>query len=92
MEFAFDPEKSQQNRDKHGIDFVEAQGLWEDTKSKVILARSENEIRLMRIGILKGKFWSAIYALREGRVRLISVRRSRNSEEEYYSEGTGPEV
>ena len=35
--------------------------------------------------------WSAIYALRDGRVRLISVRRSRKNEETYYREGTGPE-
>ena len=26
--FEFDPAKSAANRDKHGIDFVEAQGLW----------------------------------------------------------------
>ena len=28
MQFEFDPAKSAANRDKHGIDFVEAQGLW----------------------------------------------------------------
>ncbi len=92
MEFEFDPEKSRQNFEKHGIDFVNARRLWKDTKSKVILARSEDENRLMRIARLKGKCWSAVYTLREGRVRLISVRRSRKSEKDYYSSGTGPEV
>jgi uncharacterized protein len=28
--FEFDPAKSESNRSKHGIDFVEAQGLWDD--------------------------------------------------------------
>jgi uncharacterized DUF497 family protein len=29
-EFEFDPVKSLSNKDKHGIDFVEAQELWND--------------------------------------------------------------
>jgi len=28
MQFEFDPQKSAVNKDKHGIDFVEAQALW----------------------------------------------------------------
>lgn len=28
--FEFDPDKSQSNREKHGIDFVLAQKLWND--------------------------------------------------------------
>jgi uncharacterized protein len=28
MQFEFDPKKSEGNKLKHGIDFVEAQGLW----------------------------------------------------------------
>jgi uncharacterized DUF497 family protein len=30
MKFEFDPAKSASNKDKHGIDFVEAQVLWAD--------------------------------------------------------------
>jgi uncharacterized DUF497 family protein len=30
MRFEFDPVKSTANKDKHGIDFVEAQVLWND--------------------------------------------------------------
>jgi hypothetical protein len=29
VEFEFDPGKSAANREKHGIDFVEAQVLWQ---------------------------------------------------------------
>ena len=34
MEFEFDARKSENNKAKHGIDFVEAQALW---KSKQVL-------------------------------------------------------
>ena len=30
LRFAFDPAKSAANKLKHGIDFIEAQALWED--------------------------------------------------------------
>jgi uncharacterized protein len=30
MKFEFDPEKSNHNKKKHGIDFLEAQTLWDD--------------------------------------------------------------
>jgi uncharacterized DUF497 family protein len=31
MNFEFDPEKSDTNKLKHGIDFVKAQELWNDS-------------------------------------------------------------
>jgi len=31
MEFEFDHKKSESNKRKHGIDFYEAQKLWDDT-------------------------------------------------------------
>ena len=30
MEFEFDPAKSESNLEKHGVDFVQAQQLWQD--------------------------------------------------------------
>ena len=30
MDFEFDPKKSDINKSKHGIDFYEAQALWDD--------------------------------------------------------------
>jgi len=30
MKFEFDINKSNQNKEKHGIDFIEAQALWEE--------------------------------------------------------------
>ena len=30
MEYEFDPLKSESNREKHGVDFVQAQELWQE--------------------------------------------------------------
>ena len=84
MEFEFDPEKSQANREKHGIDFVDAQQLWFDDMLLEIQARTTDEPRFLIIGRIREKHWSAIVTYREGRTRIISVRRSRIEEVELY--------
>jgi len=84
MDFEFDLLKSQDNAAKHGIDFEEAQFLWQDEKRIVVKARSETESRYALIAHYSGKLWTAIYTVRENRIRIISVRRSRHGEEEGY--------
>ena len=84
MEFEFDERKSQSNKKKHGIDFVEAQALWDDPELLEIPLKAEDEPRLLMVGQIGGKHWSAIVTRREPRVRIISVRRSRNEERELY--------
>ncbi len=86
MDFEFDAAKSKTNREKHGIDFVEAQQLWEDEDRLEIPARTEDEPRYVLIATLKQKLWSAFFTYRKGRVRLISVRRARKEERERYHE------
>ncbi|QEY60262.1 BrnT family toxin [Pseudomonas sp. C27(2019)] len=83
-EFEFDEAKSQANLDKHGIDFVAAQELWKDPHLLEIRAKSEDEPRFALIGKVGEKHWSAVVTYREGRIRLISVRRSRKKEVEFY--------
>ncbi len=84
MEFEFDEIKSQKNKVKHGLDFVEAQVLWEDVDLVEIPARTEDEPRLLVIGKIESKLWSAIITYRNGKIRIISVRRSRTGEREIY--------
>lgn len=85
MIFEFDPQKSAANRTKHGLTLQEAKELWSVTGVEV-RARTEDEPRFLRIGKLKGKFYSCIYTVRHGVIRLISARRSRNEEEKIYTE------
>ena len=84
MEFEFDEAKSQANKGKHGIDFVAAQALWLDETLVQIPARTEDEPRFVVVGMISGKYWSAVITYRGERVRLISVRRARVEEVEIY--------
>ncbi|GGY78329.1 BrnT family toxin [Marinobacter zhanjiangensis] len=49
-DFEFDQAKSQANLNKHGIDFVVAQGLWKDPYLLETRERSEDESRFLLIG------------------------------------------
>lgn len=82
--FEFDPAKSESNRTKHGIDFVEAQSLWDDPMLLEIPARTDDEPRNLVIGLIDGKHWSAVMTYRENHIRLISVRRARAEEVALY--------
>jgi len=84
MEFEYDPKKSASNKAKHGIDFEQAKALWADDRLVDIAARDEEEPRRLAIGKIAGRLWTAVFTMRAGKVRLISVRRSRDGEIEYY--------
>ena len=84
MEFEFDAQKSTANKAKHSIDFVEAQALWDDPDLIEIPARTSDEPRVLVIGKIEGRLWSAIFTYRSEHVRLISVRRSRREEVAIY--------
>lgn len=88
MTFDFDPVKSIINKQKHGIDFVEAQALWLDENLIEIPARTTDEPRFMVIGKIENKHWSAIFTYRSQSIRIISVRGSRREEIQLY-ESTG---
>ena len=80
MEFEFDPNKSAANKEKHGLDFVEAQGIWLDDRSLDLLAVSSGEPRRLAIGLIGERHWTAVRSLRGGTIRIIPVRRSRKNE------------
>jgi uncharacterized DUF497 family protein len=84
VKFEFEPEKSDKNKKKHGIDFYEAQGLWDDTDLIEIPAKTQDEPRFLVIGKIAGKHWSGIINYRGDNVRIISVRRSRKEEVDLY--------
>ena len=84
MQFEFDARKSRSNQLKHGIDFIEAQQLWDDPDLIVVPARTTDEQRLLAVGQIEDLHWSAIVTLRNDRLRIISVRRSRKEEIQLY--------
>ena len=84
MRFEYDPDKSTENKRKHGIDFEEAQALWADPELVEIPARTSDEPRWLLIGKIGERHWSAVVTRRDENIRLISVRRSREEEARIY--------
>ena len=84
MNFEYYPDKSAANKIRHGIDFKESQALWRDPWLIEAPARTDDEPRLLMVGRLRGKHWSAVCARRGDNVRIISVRRARKREIEHY--------
>lgn len=84
MEFEYDENKSLSNLNKHGIDFKEAQRLWEDENALIIPAKIiESEIRYAMIAKLNGKCYLTVCTRRD------SVRRCRKNEEKHYETDIG---
>jgi len=84
MEFEFDHKKSESNKRKHGIDFYEAQKLWDDTDFIEIPVKTSDEPRFIVIGKISGKYWSGVITYRNEKIRIISVRRARKEEVDIY--------
>jgi uncharacterized DUF497 family protein len=82
--FEFDNAKSKVNLAKHGIDFIQAQLIWDDPGLVEIEANSEDESRALVIGRIELKHWSAVITYRGDTIRIISVRRSRATEVALY--------
>ena len=84
MEFEFDKQKSEINLKKHGIDFIEAQNIWDDPDRIEIPAKTIDEERFLIIGKISDKYWSCVITYRSEKVRIISARRSRQEEIDIY--------
>lgn len=84
MKFEWDPQKSQFNLVKHGIDFETATNLWLDENRIEIWAPHPVEDRSIVIGKHQNKLWTAIFTMRGNAIRIISVRRARKKEGRLY--------
>ena len=83
MIFEFDPKKSKVNKEKHEIDFIEAQALWENPVVR-LSSKKKGEPRELAIGRIGSIFWTAIITGRNEKIRIISCRRSRDEEKKIY--------
>jgi len=85
MIFEYDKNKSNSNELKHNICFEEAKELWEDPYSfEIPSPQSEDENRFLVLGKINYKNYTAIITYRNTNIRIISVRRSRKKEIEFY--------
>jgi uncharacterized DUF497 family protein len=87
VHFEFDRTKSAANKAKHGIDFVEAQVLWDSAVVEGEARAKDGEVRGFAIGKIGDKVWIAIFTRRGDAgnvIRLISVRRATPKEQVFY--------
>jgi len=80
--FEYDERKSRSNKRKHGIDFHQAEQLWEG-RTLTLRSTKLGEERLLVIGMIGAEYFTAIITMRgadKETIRIISVRRSRNEE------------
>ena len=82
----WDERKRLANIEKHGIDFIECFSFFDApylrVKAKV---GRDGEERWMGLGVIREDLVVAvIYCLRDGAIRLISVRRAHETERRYY--------
>jgi uncharacterized protein len=60
------------------------QKLWDDTDFIEIPEKTSDEARVVVIGKISEKHWSAVITYRSENIRIISVRRSRKEEIDIY--------
>ena len=84
--FEWDAKKSKQNQKKHGVSFSDALEIWQANHLTADdIARSKDgESRNATIGFIQGKLFTAIWAKRGEKIRIISVRRARDGEKEIF--------
>lgn len=86
MRYEWDEEKNQTNKSKHGVDFETATRMWDDPDRIEIQTAFSEENRVILIGKIDKKLWTAVFTLRNDAYRIISVRRSRKKEIMLYEE------
>ena len=86
MDIAFDPAKDVANVEKHGVSLAFGVRLFDDDDHVVIASHRliDGEARFKVIGAVEARVWTAVYVVRGGRVRFISVRRSNDGERRAY--------
>lgn len=88
MEYQWDSNKAEINKKKHGIDFADAVGMFEDEwvltlKEQII----NNEQRFASIGIdFLGRIIVVVYTYRNNEIRIISARNATKNERKIYEQ------
>jgi len=82
MSYQWDPKKAASNLKKHGIDFADAVGVFEDDWAMTIEEQDvEGEQRFVSIGMdFLGRVLTMVYTYRDSDIRLISARHATKSE------------
>ncbi len=82
MDFEFASAKDIINREKHGVSLVLGTEVLTNLVGEMLDDRhSYGEIRMNAFGLVQGRLYVCTYTIREGRIRLISVRKANTREQ-----------
>jgi uncharacterized protein len=87
--FEWDPNKAALNVAKHGVAFEEATSVFADPMFVTVVddEHSMDEERYITIGLsVQGRLLMIAHTDRDGRLRIISVRKATKDEEQFYAE------
>jgi uncharacterized DUF497 family protein len=86
--YCWDTTKAKRNLQKHGVDFADAVGVFEDARALTIEdSTSEDEQRWVSIGMdCLGRVLVVVYTWRGDTIRLISARPATPRERQQYEE------
>ena len=93
MEFEWDEEKAESNKDKHGVSFTEAETVFADPLALTGYDpdHSNEEDRYITMGTsLEGRLLVISHTDRNDRVRIISAREASRRERRDYEDGNFP--
>jgi len=88
MNYQWDPKKATSNLRKHGIEFADAVGIFEDDWALTIKEQHvEGEQRFVSIGLdFLGRLIVVVYTYRNDNIRIISARRTTKRERKSYEQ------
>jgi uncharacterized DUF497 family protein len=85
--FEWDEAKRMANIAKHDIDFEQAKEIWQGQFVEIPSPQQEHgEERLLAFGEIDGVVIAVVFTWRGDRRRLISARKARDYEREWYDE------
>lgn len=89
MGFQWDTKKAEANFRKHGVDFADAVGIFEDIYALTLREETHQlESRFVSIGSdFLGRIVTVVFTFREDDYRIISARESTKRERKEYEEG-----
>lgn len=88
-QFEYDEAKAAENLRKHGVSFVEATTVYDDPRFITVIdeEHSSDEERYITLGLSGvGRLLMVAHTEREGRIRIISVRKATKKEQKFYVE------
>jgi uncharacterized DUF497 family protein len=87
MEFEWDEAKRRTNYDKHGLDFRDAEKIFQGPLVTILDSRQNcGEDRYISLGVLADVIVVVVHTARSDKTRIISMRKAKPKERQAYEE------